>query len=70
MPLERRWDAAGVAATISSYPVEVIEDFVPALNYAAQAARTIVVTGSHHTVGDAMRQLDIPVGLLCKSDVG
>lgn len=70
MPPGRRWDAAAVAATISSYPVEVIEDFAAALDHAAQAAATIVVTGSHHTVGDAMRQLDIPVGLLCKSDVG
>jgi dihydrofolate synthase/folylpolyglutamate synthase len=63
-PAERRWDAEAVSATISSYPVEVIEDFGAALERAEQVARTIVVTGSNHTVGDAMKILEIPVGLL------
>lgn len=70
MPPERRWDAAAVAATVSSYPVQVIEDFAAALDYAAQAAATIVVTGSHHTVGDAMRHLDIPVSLSGMNGLG
>jgi len=70
MPPERRWDAAAVAATVSSYPVQVIEDFAAALDYAAQAATTIVVTGSHHTVGDAMRHLDIPVSLSGMNGLG
>jgi dihydrofolate synthase/folylpolyglutamate synthase len=69
-PPERRWNAAAVAGTISSYPVEVIEDFAVALKRASQVASTIVVTGSHHTVGDAMRELDIPVGLLYTNRVG
>jgi dihydrofolate synthase/folylpolyglutamate synthase len=62
-PSERRWDAHEVAGTISSYPVEVIEDFAAAMQRASQVASTVVVTGSNHTVGDAMRHLDIPVGL-------
>jgi dihydrofolate synthase/folylpolyglutamate synthase len=69
-PPERRWDASEVAATISSYPVEVIEDFGAALQYASQVASTIVVTGSNHTVGDAMRELGIAVSLLDTNKVG
>jgi dihydrofolate synthase/folylpolyglutamate synthase len=63
-PPERRWDAESVAGAISSYSVEVIVDFEQALKRAAELAPTIVVTGSNHTVGDAMKLLDIPVGLL------
>jgi dihydrofolate synthase/folylpolyglutamate synthase len=69
-PAERRWNAAAVAATISSYPVEVIEDFETALDYAGGMARTIVVTGSHYTVGDAMRYLGVPVGSLQTNRLG
>ncbi len=69
-PAERRWNARDVAATISSYAVEVIEDFSEALERAMQLGRTIVVTGSHHTVGDAMRYLDVPVGLPFEERVG
>jgi dihydrofolate synthase/folylpolyglutamate synthase len=69
-PAERRWNARGVAATISSYAVEVIEDFAEALERATQLGRTIVVTGSHHTVGDAMRYLNVPVGLPREKLVG
>ncbi len=69
-PAERRWNAAAVAAKISSYAVEVIEEFDAALDHAAQLASTIVVTGSNHTVGDAMRQLGIPVSLLGTDPVG
>lgn len=61
-PPERRWNAPAVAATISSYSVEVVEDFTGALERAMEMGQTIVVTGSHHTVGDAMRYLSIPVG--------
>ncbi len=50
--------------------MEVIEDFDAALDHAAQLASTIVVTGSNHTVGDAMRQLGIPVSLLGTDPVG
>lgn len=69
-PPERRWNAAQVAARVSSYPLVVIEDFSEALDYAAGMAPTIVVTGSHHTVGDAMQALNIPVGLLQPSAAG
>ncbi|NIN70855.1 MAG: bifunctional folylpolyglutamate synthase/dihydrofolate synthase [Gemmatimonadetes bacterium] len=69
-PPERRWNAEAVAATISSYSVEVIEDFGAALQHASQVASTIVVTGSNHTVGDAMRELGMPVSLLDTNTVG
>lgn len=69
-PPERRWDAEAVAARISSYSVEVIEDFGSALQHASQVASTIVVTGSNHTVGDAMRELGMPVALLDTNRVG
>lgn len=69
-PHERRWDARAVAATISSYAVEVIEDFVTALERASAVASTVVVTGSNHTVGDAMRHLGIAVSLLDPERVG
>ena len=59
-----------MAATISSYPVEVILDFEAALERAMEMAPTIVVTGSNHTVGDAMKYLEIPVGLLGPSGAG
>lgn len=69
-PAERRWDPRAVAATLPGYRVEVIEDLGSALERAAQLAPTVVVTGSHHTVGDAMQLLDIPVGLPYSSVVG
>ncbi|MEE9133754.1 MAG: folylpolyglutamate synthase/dihydrofolate synthase family protein [Gemmatimonadota bacterium] len=69
-PVERRWDANAVAAAISSYPVEVIEEFDAALERATELAQTIVVTGSNHTVGDAMRRLDIPAALMTTNRVG
>ncbi len=69
-PAERRWKAAEVAARVSSYPVKVVEDFSEALDHAASIAPTVVVTGSHHTVGDAMQVLNIPVGLLLPSAAG
>lgn len=68
-PAERRWNAREVAGTISRYAVEVVEDFSAALERAMEMARTIVVTGSHHTVGDAMRYLKIPVGPLYEKQI-
>ncbi|UCF18416.1 MAG: bifunctional folylpolyglutamate synthase/dihydrofolate synthase [Gemmatimonadota bacterium] len=62
-PAERRWQPKTVAAGLTGYPVRVIEDFAAALAFAAEAAPTVVVTGSNHTVGDAMRELGISVGL-------
>ncbi|HSG81207.1 MAG TPA: folylpolyglutamate synthase/dihydrofolate synthase family protein [Gemmatimonadota bacterium] len=69
-PPERRWDAEAVAATVASYPVEVIVDFEAALERAMQVATTVVITGSNHTVGDAMKYLEIPVGLLSPGGAG
>jgi dihydrofolate synthase/folylpolyglutamate synthase len=69
-PAERRWDAEKVARRISTYPVRVIEDFENALDCAARLAPTVVVTGSNHTVGDAMRLLDIPVGTARTDSLG
>ncbi len=69
-PPERRWNAPAVAASVAGYPVEVIEDFQRALERATADAATVVVTGSNHTVGDAMRELDIPVNLLVATGRG
>jgi dihydrofolate synthase/folylpolyglutamate synthase len=69
-PPERRWNPGAAARSISSYAVDVVEDFGAALERAAAAGRTVVVTGSHYTVGDAMRLLDIPVGDLEASGAG
>ena len=69
-PAERRWNPWAVAATLPNYSIEVIEDLGSALHRAAQVAPTVVVTGSHHTVGDAMQVLEIPVGLPYSNVVG
>jgi dihydrofolate synthase / folylpolyglutamate synthase len=58
-PDSRRWDpmqAAEWASTVSEKPPRVIEDFAAALQRAETLAPhgTILVTGSVHTVGDAM----------------
>ncbi len=55
-PPERRWDLARVAALpLSNLTVEA--DFDTALGAARQGAETVLVTGSFHTVGDAMARL-------------
>ena len=69
-PPERRWDPAAAAAAVSGYPIEVVKDFSTALAVAEARAATVVVTGSHHTVGDAMRYLNMPVGLPYSGPVG
>lgn len=58
-PEERRWDPAAVAAALPSdlrIPVRVIPDLEAALSRATTLAPygTILVTGSVHTVGDAL----------------
>ncbi len=63
-PIDRRWDPHRVAASVSGGGVEVVEDLCGALERAAEVASTIVVTGSNHTVGDAMKHLGIGMGLL------
>jgi len=60
-PPERRWDPAAAAAAVSpSCPLHIEEDFVRALGLARELAGvgTVVVTGSCHTVGNALTALD------------
>lgn len=67
-PEARRWDPSEAVAVVRDAagpgalpPVEVMEDFGPALERARTVARggTVVVTGSCHTVGDALRILHV-----------
>lgn len=68
-PASRRWDPEVAAALVRARVgedrpaglVEVVPDFAGALDRAKQRAAshgTVVVTGSCHTVGDALRLLD------------
>jgi dihydrofolate synthase/folylpolyglutamate synthase len=59
-PPERRWNPSDVASTVeSATPVSVEADFAHAFERARSAAAggTVVVTGSVHTVGGAMKLL-------------
>jgi dihydrofolate synthase / folylpolyglutamate synthase len=63
-PLDRRWDPAAAAAELGSGPrgpVSVVEGFAEAVRSAAARAAggTVVVTGSVHTVGNAMQALGV-----------
>jgi dihydrofolate synthase/folylpolyglutamate synthase len=64
VPPERRWDPLEAAGAVKSRPnLHIIQRFEEALNVARSIAGqegTVVVTGSHHTVGDAMNVLGIP----------
>lgn len=63
-PADRRWDPEAAARAIpSSIPVRVIPDLAAAVQRAETMAPygTILVTGSVHTVGDALAALEIPV---------
>lgn len=55
-PEQRRWDPEAVLRAVPSPKAEVEEDFAAALGRARQLANggTVVVTGSFHTVGDAL----------------
>jgi folylpolyglutamate synthase/dihydropteroate synthase len=65
-PPERRWRPAEAAQAIAATtPSTVIEDFTAALSEAARRAGsgTVIVTGSVHTVGAAMKALGVaPLG--------
>lgn len=65
---ERRWDPGSAVREVAPPPVtEIVPDFGSALERAASMAAggTVVVTGSHHTVGDALRELGLaPFALL------
>ena len=60
-PLERRWDPFAAAVAVGQSNAEIRLDFGEALERARElsGAGTIVVTGSNHTVGDALRALDL-----------
>ncbi len=62
VPPERRWDPLEAAGAVKARPnLHILPDFQEALEMARRVAGegTVVVTGSHHTVGDAMNLLGI-----------
>lgn len=65
-PPERRWEPAGAAeqaGVFSGVPLRIIPDFSAALQRAETLAPhgTVLVTGSVHTVGDALEAMEIAV---------
>ena len=63
VPPGRRWDPLEAAGAVKARPknLHILADFDEALGAARRAAGkgTVLVTGSHHTVGDAMNVLGI-----------
>ncbi|MFO8173256.1 MAG: folylpolyglutamate synthase/dihydrofolate synthase family protein [Longimicrobiales bacterium] len=63
VPPERRWHPLEAAQAVETRPnLHILPNFGEAVAAARRAAGkgTVVVTGSHHTVGDAMNLLGIP----------
>jgi dihydrofolate synthase/folylpolyglutamate synthase len=60
-PANRVWDLHEVEAWAreEQLPVERLDDFAGALAHARAEAKTVLVTGSFHTVGDAMERLQV-----------
>jgi dihydrofolate synthase/folylpolyglutamate synthase len=60
-PVNRMWDLHEVEAWAreAGLPVTRIDDFTTALADARAEAQTVLVTGSFHTVGDAMERLQV-----------
>ena len=60
-PASRAWDPrqALAVARAGGWPAEVIADFDVALDTAETRGQTVVITGSFHTVGDAMARLRV-----------
>lgn len=60
-PSSRAWDVAAVMAhaRAQGWAAEVVRDFDRALLRADEEGATVVVTGSFHTVGDAMSRLGV-----------
>ena len=59
---ERRWDPLEAAGAVRTRPnLHILPDFQEALEMARKVAGsgTVLVTGSHHTVGDAMNLLGL-----------
>ena len=62
-PLSRAWDLGEAAAFAreTGRLVDVVADFREAIEVAASGAGSVLITGSFHTVGDAMSLLPPPV---------
>jgi dihydrofolate synthase/folylpolyglutamate synthase len=60
-PASRAWNITDVMAHARAHgwAAEVVRDFDRALSRAAEEGETVLVTGSFHTVGDAMHRLHI-----------
>ncbi len=60
-PSTRTWDleVASAYARERGYAVDAIDDFSAALAHAEKSGATVLVTGSFHTVGDAMARLQV-----------
>lgn len=60
-PTSRMWDLHEVEAwaRAEGVPVDRVDDFATALVMARVEAATVLVTGSFHTVGDAMERLQV-----------
>lgn len=62
VPPERRWNPLEAAGAVEDRPnLHIVPDFPEAMRVAREAAGagTVLVTGSHHTVGDGMNVLGI-----------
>ena len=60
-PVSRAWDLSEVQAWAdgTGIPVARVDDFDAALRAAEASGATVLVTGSFHTVGDAMERLQV-----------
>jgi dihydrofolate synthase/folylpolyglutamate synthase len=60
-PASRAWDLAEVLEFTRTLGLsaEIVADFATALDRAGERASTVLVTGSFHTVGDAMALLQV-----------
>jgi dihydrofolate synthase/folylpolyglutamate synthase len=60
-PASRAWDAEAAwrYATDAGWVAELVPDFDAALDLAPSRGATVLVTGSFHTVGDAMARLQV-----------
>jgi dihydrofolate synthase/folylpolyglutamate synthase len=61
VPTSRAWDVHEAAAFLASRGIEadVVPPFDVALAHARKIGKTVLVTGSFHTVGDAMARLQV-----------
>ena len=60
-PSSRAWQPANAVgyATAQGWSVELVPDFDRALSRAQSSGATVLLTGSFHTVGDAMARLQV-----------